>query len=495
MATLKSLQKPQIIDVSGSRILIKHPDISQNPRTPLRAPFTAAGVTLSVGDNDEFVDDDWTILGERGDSKTEEVDVNGVVTRGTSLTITNTTKFDHEIQDPVTKIYERKITIYGASSDGGTLTAIVATGSAIDIAWNRPYTEFSLLTTHTAYSFYVVKFYDGTTESDASDYIPSTGNPSSSVAKIIEAALNIMNDSVGSDLTYENLVRFTQDSQDEIVQHVTESGNRKDWSFEVTGADDSNTWLSAVEDENKYALSGLGTEIKYADGKDVVISVQLGNLKPMDSMTPQEYADVFDKVKRGELSSATTVGATTMTLKDSSYFSSSGTVNIAGDAVTCTANDTSTGILSGIPASGTGSITVASGVGRSVFQGYASGLPLQYTVFDGNLYFDKPISSTYAAYRIKLKYFKKLSTLSELSDTTSVGFYNIMKFYVASRIAGVRRNEKDQIKYLQLFREQLTKNAKLEESPSLDTYSYYNFKSTGQIRPTTRHGRRILFDT
>ena len=463
----------------------------------MRAQLLIADTSASVGDNDEFENVDEILIGKIGDAKTEEAAVTSSVTRGTSLASSGTRRFDHEIHDPVTKIYERKITLYSATSDGGSLTAIIATGSAVDIAWNRPHTEIPIITSYTTTSVthYVVKFYDGTTESVASDYVPIAGNPSSSVAKIVDSALSLTKDEIDSELTYEELTKYTQDAQDEVVQYVDEKGNRKDWAFEITGADDSDTWLSAVEDENKYALSGLGTEIKYADGKDVVISLQLGNLEPMDYFTPQEYQSFVDRVKRGELSSAVAVGDTTATLKDSSYFSSSGTVNMAGDAITFTGNNTSTGVLSGIPASGTGSITVVSAAGRSVFEGYTSGLPLQYTVFDGSLYFDRPISSTYAAYKIKLKYFKKVSTLSEISDTTSVSFYNIMKFYVAYRIAEKRRKTDDAERYMAKFKDLLKQNAKLEESPHLQTYSYYNLRSTGQGRPTRRHDRHILFDT
>jgi len=81
------LQTPSIISIEGSTIRVKHPDVSGYTRTSLVAPFTAAGTSISVRDNNNFEDDDWFIIGEPGNARTESGDVNGAVTRGTSLTI------------------------------------------------------------------------------------------------------------------------------------------------------------------------------------------------------------------------------------------------------------------------------------------------------------------------------------------------------------------------------------------------------------------------
>lgn len=484
MVTLKTLQKPKLIDIKGSKILIQHPDISTNPSTFVRSQISAGATALSVGDNDEFIDNDWFIIGRPGDAKTEEDDVNGTPTRGTSLTVTNTLKFAHEINDPVTKIYERKITIYSATSDGGSLTAIVGTGSAIDIAWNRQHTEYPIITTDTTtgVTHYVVKFYDGVTESAASDYIPIAGNPANSVSKIAQSALALTSDKPDTNMSWEDLVEFTQDAQDEIVQYIDEDGIPKNWSFEIVGGDDTETWLSAVQMENKYALSGLTKEMKYADGKDSIISVQLGHLEPLDYITPQDYDTLMDQVKRTDLAAAVTAGATSFTVNDSSYLASSGTLLIGTDSVTYTSKTDSTGTISGVPASGTGSFASSWSAGASVWQGVSGQRPYEYTIYNGNLFLSEPLSSTYASYKLKLRYYKKLTTLTEITDTTDVSFYNIMKFYVASRIKTARRDEENAVIFMNKFKELLAMNAKAEESPTLDTYSYYNLPSTGQSR-------------
>ena len=173
MVTAKVLQNPVILGIKGSTLRIAHPDIEKYVRTYTANTIAAAGTALTVLDNDGFADNDWFIIGNPGDEKTEEEDVNGSVTRGTSLTITNTNKFAHEIDAPVTRIQERGITIYGAATDGGSGTIIESidaiTASANQLAdaqmiqWSKPYTEYTLISTDTSYAFYYVVFTDGTT--------------------------------------------------------------------------------------------------------------------------------------------------------------------------------------------------------------------------------------------------------------------------------------------------------------------------------------------
>lgn len=485
MSTSKSLQTPSIIGILGSTIRIKHPDISKYTRTYLRSPIAAAATSMSVFDNNNFADDDWFIVGEIGDGKTEEDDVNGAVTRGSALTVTNTLKFDHEINDPVTRIFERKITVYGASSDGGSLTAIVGTGSAINIDWDKPYTEYTLITTDTAYSYYVVKFYDGTTESSASDYIASSGLVYNAAGSFIDSALRLTNSEIDNLITWEFLIECVQDCQDEIAQFAYNdrtTGNimKKDWSFEVV---ENDTSLAALTFEDRYALSGLTYALKYTNSKQAVLNVRF-NGTTLNWIPVQEFDLLRDNTIRSELSAAYTAGATSMTLKDSSMFSAptSGTATgqIGAETFTYTTNTVSTGVLSGIPASGTGALASSYSVDRAVWQGATSGLPTRYTIFNGNIYLDVAPSSTYASYKIKMRYLRAMTRITQPSDTTIVTFTNAFQWYLASRIETRRGRDEKAKAYMAKFQELVLMNAKGEKSPILDSYQYYTW-SDGEL--------------
>ena len=185
MATADLLQTPSIVSIVGSTIRVSHPETNGYTNTRLSAQIAAAGTAMTVYDNNNFADNDWFIAGHVGDERTESNDVNGAVTRGTAITVTNALSFAHPIDSPVTKIFERGIKIYGAATDGGSGTLIASVDAktasgrqladAAMIQWNKPYTEYTMISTDTAYAYYYVTFTDGTTDSSASDYIVAAG--------------------------------------------------------------------------------------------------------------------------------------------------------------------------------------------------------------------------------------------------------------------------------------------------------------------------------
>lgn len=488
MATSKVLQTPSIIGIIGSTIRIKHPDISKYTRTYLRSPIASTGTAMSVFDNNTFADDDWFIVGELNDGKTEENDVNGTVTRGSAITVTNTLKFDHEINDPVTKIYERGIKIYGAASDGGAGTLITSVDAittpiadAVSIQWSKPYTEYTLISTDTAYDYYFVKFTDGTTDSSSSDYIASSGVVYNAASSFIDSALRLTNSEIDNLITWEYLIECVQDCQDEIAQFAYNdrtTGNimKKDWSFEVV---ENDTSLAASIFEDRYALSGLTNALKYTNSKQAILNVRF-NGDTLNWLPVQEFDMIREDTVRSELNAAYTAGATTMTLKDSTMFTETGSGQIGSETFTYTANAQSTGILSGIPASGTGSLASSYSANRAVWQGATSGLPTRYTIFNGNIYLDVPPSSTYENYKIKIRYLRAMTRITQSSDTTIVTFTNAFQWYLAARIEYRRgRNEKAK-EYMARFQELLLMNAKGEKSPILESYQYYTW-SDGEL--------------
>jgi len=476
----KVLQKPTIISIIGSTIKIGHPDISKNPTTQLSASIAASGTTMTVVDNNRFEDDDWFIAGNIGVGETEECDVNGAVTRGTSMTVTNSLKFDHEINAPITKIYERGIKIYGAATDGGAGTLIASVDAittpiadAVMIQWNRQYTEYTIQSTDTAYAYYFVKFTDGTTDSSASDYILSSGLTANSVMSMIEEALHLTNTEFDDvNITLPRCIKWTNEAQTAITQFMYQDPQNalykhKDWEFEVTKA----STIAVSENENEFSLSSLS--MKY-DNDKAVISVRLGKQGAMEKITPQEMDDEYDDKARTELSVQATAGDTTLTVDSNVQFDDSGTLYIEEDVITYTGKSSTTG-FTGVPASGTGAITATHAIDSPVWQGVEPGLPTKYSIFDGTLTLNMPVDSDYDGYPLDIKYFNTLTALTEASDTTAVSFYNIMPLYVAAKIEQRKGNTDQSLLYMQQFEKGVLNNAIGDEVPTIDVEEYYKF--------------------
>ena len=447
MATAKSLQKASIINITASKIRIQHPDLSQNPTTTLANGHSAAGTTLTVLDNNGFADNDFMIMGSIGDNKTEEIDVNGAITRGTSITITNTTKFSHEFNSPITKIYERQIKIYGSATNGGAGVAI----ATVSIEWNKQFTEYTLLTTDTAYAYYYATYYDGTTEGSASDYIASTGLPASTVYNVVQQALDIVGIEISKAISLELCTRFANDCQLAIAQFIYQDPRTAkyipiDWGHEI--AEDT-TSFTIAENQNRYDISTLN--FKYTATQSV-ISVRIGDLKAMDKLTPQEMDEELVNRPYTEVATQAEIGDTSLVVDSNVEYSDAGGLYIGSEQITYTGK-TGTTTFTGIPASGTGSITAQHLVNAPVWQNAAPTKPLQWTVFNNYLILDNPPDDDYENYAIKIKYYKNLTALTEVSDSIVIPFYNVFQYYIASRI----QQRREKLQEAQLLMDQFNK--------------------------------------
>lgn len=480
MSTAKVLQKPQIISIDGSTIRIAHPKIGHYARTQLRAASTAADTAFSFYDNNGFADNDWLIIGEIGRAKTEEVDVNGAVTRGSDITLTNTTKFDHEIDDPVNRIQERAITIYGAATDGGAGTIIESVdaiaspiANGVQIQWDKPYTEYTLISSDTSYAFYYVVFTDGTTTSSASDYVASTGLGANTVYELIRKALSRTNTELDAEangkLTFDYLIKATDDAQSAITQYTDDQGIPKNWPFEIFT---DKTSLSVVQGQVQYALSSLSSTIKYPDSNQAIASLKFATV-PLDYVDPSRYDDLMENRKHTQIASTAAVGATTITLDDTNELADSGTIRFRDNTVTYTSKNDSTGVLSGIPASGTGSITTQGEVDDDVWQGIGFGAPEVYTIIDGNIELEIPPHSDHDGKKLKFRGYKQLTALTELTDTTDVTFYNIMVDFICAYIEYAKENRSKGNEYMKDFNKNLAQNAKNSVGEMEDTGTYY----------------------
>lgn len=482
----KSLQAPEILGIIGSTIVIKHPDVTEYVRTQVTTPFTANGTALVVADNNGLANTDYAILGEVGDAETEECSVNAAVTRGTAVTLSTGTKFNHELNTPLRKILERGIRIYGAATDGGSGTLIASVDAitspiadAVMIQWDKAQTVYSLISTDTAYAYYFVKFTDGTTDSAASDYVAAAGLSNQSVSKMVTAGLKAANAEIDNNLiTREWLLTVVNDFQDAVEDYTNQLGISKDWSFEVF---EDKTSLVIVENKNSYALSGLSSTLKYSDNNKGVLGVRLGNkpLKFIDISTWDN--EVMYGKKNTTLTASALIGATTITLSDSSEFSDSGTVYIGSQSITYTANNRSTGVLSGISASGAGSITVALSSGDQVWQGTSPGQPQLYTIFDGNIILNNPPETDFVNYKLKIRGLKRLPRLTSFSESTEIPFAHIAKYFIQAAIEYKKGNDAQGDRAMALFNNYLAIQERKDQVFSGEQLSYYDFEDSGDV--------------
>lgn len=473
MATSKSLQTPSVVQIIGSTIRIGHPSIQGNTVTYLRSPIAIGGTAMSVGDNTNINDADNLVIGNPQDPLTESVLVNGAVTLGSAVTVANTLKFAHDVDCPVTKVWERSVKIYGSATSGGSLT-LIATQT---IQWGKDYTEYTLLTADTAYAYYAAKYSDGTTDGTVSAYVPSTGVAYNTVESFIQQALDITNSQLdGNLLDRDMFVRWMQDAQLFITQFTYQdpvSGKfiQKDWSFEIT---EDKTSISLTQNENEYALSSLTNTCKYPNSQKAIIDMRIGAQYILSPRSIDELDNFLAYKPRTTVATQPSVGQTTLVLADAGEFNSGGgTVLVGSDNLTYTGISTNT--LTGIPASGSGSITSTYSVGSAVWQGISAGRPTSYTIFNGTIKLDYPISSAYVGQKLKIRYLYAIPRITSVSDTTVIPFTNVFLWYLAANIEKRKGNDDKHASYMDMFNKKVLANALADMIPVNDEYKYYNY--------------------
>ena len=483
MALSKLLQTPRITKITGSTLFIAHPDTSKYPKTQLAAAIAIGGTAATFYDNSWLADDDWLLFGKIGDGETEDTDINGTVTRGQSVTLTNTLSFAHGLDTPVTKIFERGLKIYGAATDGGAGTLIASidakTASGRQLAdaqmikWEKAETDYTLISSDTTYAYYFAKFTDGTTDSSASPYVLAAGLVYNTIEPFIDRAIDITNSEIDANLlTREMLVDWAQDCQESIQQFVYQdpvSGKfkQKDWSFEVT----EDTSITLAEGKHKYSLSALA--LKYPNDDRAIISVQIGSDKPLRKIGFEDYDVLLRGKPRTELSVAATAGVTSITVDSTADFASAGSLQVGTDAVTYTAKTSTT--FTGIPASGTGSITTTQAVDIQVTQNWNIGKMYKYMVVGGNLYFDHIPADDEVGRTVHIRYFKLLTRFTAVSDTTTISFTNVFPLYLAAKIETRKGNPDKADWYTNQWRNQMTQCAEADYVPLPDDYRYYSY--------------------
>lgn len=479
----KLLQTPQIIEILGSTIRVRHPDLSNQIPTYLSAPQAAGTTAMTVRDNNNFANADYGIIGAIGDNQTEEFKVNGAVTAGTALTIANTTVFAHELDAPVTKIRERGMKIYGSATDGGTGTLITSVDAistpiadTVNIQWGKPFTEYTLLSTDTAYTYYYVVFTDGTTDSSKSAYVAATGYGATTVANIIEKSLDTADQQIDNyKFTWDMLVRWVQDWQDAVTQFAYQdptSGKltRKDWNFEFVTSNDY-TEILVVQNEDQYDMSQF--DLKYQDSARAIVDLRIGSSQPLKYIETSEFDTLFEDQYRTTTSGALAVGDTTINVVSTAGFSTSGSLNIRDQIVTYTGKTTTT--FTGVPASGTGSITAIVASGAAVWHGNSQGVPKKFTITNNVLKFDVPPDATTAGKSLNMKFYIKIPRITKASDTTLIPFINTATPYITYKIEERKKNYDVADRYKVQFRDMMIENAQNDNVPMPQSYQVFEY--------------------
>jgi len=418
--------EPRIVSVDGRTIRIAHLDEPAQPKSFLSAAVAALGTTLTVQDNTGLASGDYVRLGKAGSDRTEIVRVSAAVTRGISLT-TTATVFAHPIGTEAERLVFDQWRIYGNTTNSSTGATLIAT---VDMQVDAPYTTY--INTGTEYDFYLALAYDSNAASASDNYSDgvarSTGYGSNTVGSLIESALDGAKAKRGTIITDKWFMREIND----CLRYVT--GKLKRWSYLQTF-----DYVLGQTTRGLYSVA-LPSDIEDANSPKSILSVRVGGGKSLEYSDKIEFEAELEDVHRTQVTTEATSGATTLEIDNSYDLADSGSVDVfvSGTKYTITytgvTRSATAGVLTGVPASGTGSISVTIAVDTNVWQNAVEGKPETWTVYDGTIYFWPLPDSLHDNLNVYLDYYTVRTSVDSAGDSIEGPRYDAVKHWLIAKL-------------------------------------------------------------
>lgn len=442
--------------------------VENQKSTYISADAAAGASSITVESIIGFSTNYILLIGEVGAEASEIIKTHAATSpTGTTITLASNLASAHSIGTKVYIIEYDQLEVSHATTSTGS-KSVLATIAL------QPDSSLTLYTDSTKSSgYYFLRFKDtiNTLYSDYSDPIPFGGYAENQVGSVIQWALNHNKTSYTQEITHDFCIKEINDCLTYI------RGKLKKWH-----RNQSFDYVLGTTAQGEWKFSLPATMWTYSPKS--VYAVRLFGQEQMTWMDERDWDEMLEGVYYTTLSAQATSGSTTITLTDSSSFLSSGTIMIDGQEITYTANDTSTGILSGIPASGTGSITATCAAGLMVWQGsYDEGIPSAYTIKGGYFYHWPLIDSDHEGEKIILDYWLEAPSVDSDGDTLDILRYDMAKYWLTWKIRSSLKNDgildytdgdfkmfeqrlKDAIK------EERTNGQKYKTSPKVNTISF-----------------------
>lgn len=420
----------------GNELLFQFPDLQDNQRTYLDADSLAGATSLSA-DGVNFADTQYIVIGQAGNLKTEILKINGAPT-STTITLLSAAVFPHNRGDAIRFIPYNQITPE-RSTDGGLTFSVL---SAIDIRADSSET-FLQRASDGATDYYRFRFSNSATGlfSAYSASQIASGYADNTIWSVKNRAMDQLGEKLSDLITDRKLNDWIQEARRTADQNPAVFR----WSFRtkfnnVTGQMLGGQWRVLAP-----------TDLRDPNSHKNVLSIRIGDQnRPVTYQDRRRFNQNYLNVQHATVATQATSGQTTLVLSSTHDFPVSGTVTLANNNandgminVTYTANNKTTNTLSGIPASGAGSINRTVLIGTDVWRNGVFGLPTAFTVGgDGYWYFDVPLKVDYDGMDVKDDHYTVIPTITNDSQTFDEPFYDLYVSYLKWKIKYTKANGK-----------------------------------------------------
>lgn len=396
-------------------VSFRHPD-SISEYTRITERIASGGTTLKVKNTEGFSANDFIILGTIGNEKTEIKKISSVDS-DTQFTIA-ATNFAHNIDDPVSYTPYDQIEYYSSSSsvDANSDDSSLSTqGSKQDLEVDDLVNEANLSAVS---SGYVYARYYNSDSSSFSSYSPAvavTGFTEDSLRHIIDMARKRTKEQTEKLITDDDLLKIAKECSDIIETQ------RKKWSFTQETA---YTDLTAAV-QSYYKPSNLA-------GPESIERVFLGyDHEELDYVDNKDFWWNMRSMPKTILTSDITSASSTLSVKDTTAFGTTGTLAIEGDTSVDYTGKTSrsfTGV-SGLSSSHTAN--------AEIFENGDLDQPTKYSWWEDHILVYPPPDKFY---NMHIDHYKTIPRMTDVTIETVVPMPSLFIWYLMSAIYDMKKD-------------------------------------------------------
>lgn len=398
-------------------------------QTYLTAAATLGTATLTVGSIQGFAINQILLVGEFGDRESEIIKTHtATAPTGSTITLNSNLVFNHPRHTRVYLLNFDQIEFYHAATATGAKTLM--TTSTIEA--DETETRYNDTTYSSGYYFTRYKNSILTTYSDYTDAMPYEGLEDNTVGKVMDEVLRNSGITFGDRISYDFMIDEINTCLRDITAQLKRWSKLEEFDYPLG---------QTARGLNKWALP---TTIENLNSNKSIISVRIGTGDaPLTYKDKREWNEILADVKHTQVRTAATAGETSLAIDNSYDFDSSGSVMISGNTITYTGitRSATAGVLTGIPASGTGAITESIAVDTDVWQDYEEGQPFWFTVYDGYLYIWYLCDSTWINKNVFADLYLGPTQVDSDTDTLTADRYDMVKNWLMWKVRAVSKND------------------------------------------------------
>ncbi len=412
-----------VIKSQNGKIKIRLTPLVENAdeATSLSADVAAAASTLTVLNINKFAINKILLIGELGDEQSEIIKTHASsAPSGSTVTLAANLVFE----------------LSHATTVGGSKTVLTTTLLTGLVALEADEKQMIYNETEFSSGFYYARYKDSiaATYSDYCDAVAYGDFTETTAGAVIDYALR---NSKVKQFDLEITREWCYEQITDMFRYV--QGKQKRWNkYQNLNA----VLGTSARGTRKVAVP---TDMYDLDSNRSLKAVRFGTHRNLEFKDPEEFEDVLFGLAETTVSTQAAVGAITMVLTDSDDFADSGTVSVflSGTLydITYTGITRATHTLTGIPASGTGSITAIIAAATNIFQNYTEGEPAYYTLRNQYIEFYPMPSDLFDNLNIFADYWTIADTINSDSDLIDVERFDMAKYWMTWKMRAMKKNE------------------------------------------------------